>query len=122
MVYAIVRAGGHQEKVSVGDLITVDRLQVAPGSLHRASSFAVGSWREGYFRGTDLAKVTVTAEVVENLQRREDRNPEVQEQDRLQEAPGLPCRSDQGQGHLDRLIGPIVISIFVAKEAKRHGT
>ncbi|MGO2634513.1 MAG: 50S ribosomal protein L21, partial [Galactobacter sp.] len=26
MVYAIVRAGGRQEKVAVGDVITLDRL------------------------------------------------------------------------------------------------
>jgi large subunit ribosomal protein L21 len=42
VVYAIVRAGGRQEKVSVGDLVTLDR-------------------------ATDLEKVTVTAEIVENL-------------------------------------------------------
>ena len=31
MVYAIVRAGGHQEKVSVGDIITVNRMKAAAG-------------------------------------------------------------------------------------------
>ena len=32
MVYAIVRAGGRQEKVSVGDLVTLDRVAGEPGS------------------------------------------------------------------------------------------
>lgn len=31
MVYAIVRAGGHQEKVSVGDTITVNRIKAEIG-------------------------------------------------------------------------------------------
>lgn len=31
MVYAIVRAGGHQEKVSVGDIITVNRMKAKAG-------------------------------------------------------------------------------------------
>ena len=31
MVYAIVRAGGHQEKVSVGDVITVNRIKAEAG-------------------------------------------------------------------------------------------
>lgn len=30
-MYAIIRAGGHQEKVSVGEQITVDRLKQEPG-------------------------------------------------------------------------------------------
>ena len=32
MAYAIVRAGGRQEKVSVGDLVTLDRVAGEPGS------------------------------------------------------------------------------------------
>ena len=31
-MYAIVRAGGRQEKVSVGDVLVVDRLAGEPGS------------------------------------------------------------------------------------------
>ncbi|MET7794522.1 bL21 family ribosomal protein, partial [Micrococcus luteus] len=31
MVYAIVRAGGRQEKVSVGDLVTLDRVPAETG-------------------------------------------------------------------------------------------
>jgi len=32
IVYAIVRTGGRQEKVSVGDVLTVDQLTGEPGS------------------------------------------------------------------------------------------
>jgi len=31
-VYAIVRAGGRQEKVAVGDVLEIDRLDAEPGS------------------------------------------------------------------------------------------
>ena len=31
MVYAIVRAGGRQEKVSVGDVLEIDRVEAKPG-------------------------------------------------------------------------------------------
>ena len=31
MVYAIVRAGGRQEKVAVGDVLEIDRLDGEPG-------------------------------------------------------------------------------------------
>ena len=33
-MYAIVKAGGRQEKVAVGDLIVVDRVPGAPGSTY----------------------------------------------------------------------------------------
>ncbi|MFM8515851.1 MAG: bL21 family ribosomal protein, partial [Actinomycetota bacterium] len=32
MVYAIVRAGGRQEKVAIGDLVVMDRVTGEPGS------------------------------------------------------------------------------------------
>lgn len=67
VVYAIVRAGGHQEKVSVGDLITVDRLQVAPGSSIELPALLLVDGEKVTSAAADLAKVTVTAEVVENL-------------------------------------------------------
>jgi large subunit ribosomal protein L21 len=64
MVYAIVRAGGRQEKVSVGDVLEIDRVQAAPGDsvelpvLLLVDGSAVTSDQEG------LAKATVTVEVV----------------------------------------------------------
>ncbi len=67
VVYAIVRAGGHQEKVSVGDLITVDRLQAAPGSSIELPALLLVDGEKVTSAAADLAKVKVTAEVVENL-------------------------------------------------------
>ncbi|WP_431709447.1 50S ribosomal protein L21 [Glutamicibacter uratoxydans] len=67
MVYAIVRAGGHQEKVSVGDLITVDRLQAAAGSSIELPALLLVDGEKVTSAADELAKVKVTAEVVENL-------------------------------------------------------
>ena len=36
VVYAIVKAGGRQEKVAVGDVVVVDRLAAQAGVDHRA--------------------------------------------------------------------------------------
>ncbi len=66
-MYAIVKAGGRQEKVGVGDVIEVDRVKAGPGStlslpaLLLVDDDAVTSRRE------DLAKVEVNAEVVEHF-------------------------------------------------------
>ena len=49
-MYAIVKAGGHQEKVEVGDVILVNRLVVDGDKVTLAAA--------------DLAKVSVKAEVV----------------------------------------------------------
>jgi len=64
-VYAIVRSGGHQHKVAIGDTLTVDRLAGAPGDS--VTLPAVLLVDEGGAITTDadaLAKATVTAEVV----------------------------------------------------------
>jgi len=63
-VYAIVRAGGRQEKVEVGDVVVLDRLQGAPGST---VEFPVLLLVDGDAVTTDssvLSAATVTAEVV----------------------------------------------------------
>jgi large subunit ribosomal protein L21 len=66
-VYAIVRAGGRQEKVAVGDVLELDRVASEPGStvqlpalLLVADDHAVTSDPEA------LAGVAVNAEVVEH--------------------------------------------------------
>ena len=51
-MYAIVKAGGHQEKVEVGDVILVNRLDAKTVSYTHLRAPA------------DLAKVSVKAEVV----------------------------------------------------------
>ena len=67
MVYAVVRAGGRQEKVEVGTIVTMDRVKsIENGKVELAAVLLV----DGDKITTDaesLAKVTVTAEFVENL-------------------------------------------------------
>ncbi|MBC9926792.1 MULTISPECIES: 50S ribosomal protein L21 [unclassified Leucobacter] len=67
MVYAVVRAGGRQEKVEVGSIITVNRLSgEAKGKLELPAVLLV----DGDQVTTDaavLAKVKVTAEILEDL-------------------------------------------------------
>ena len=64
MVYAIVRAGGRQEKVAVGDVLDIDRLDAEPGA---SVELPVLLLVDGASVTTDkdaLAKATVTVEVV----------------------------------------------------------
>ena len=67
MVYAVVRAGGRQEKVEVGTVITLDRVQAAEGeSIELPAVLFVDG--DNVTTGADaLSKVTVTAEVVSDL-------------------------------------------------------
>ena len=67
MVYAVVRAGGRQEKVEVGSIITLDRVQAAEGeSIELPAVLFVDG--DNVTTGADaLSKVTVTAEVVSDL-------------------------------------------------------
>jgi len=64
-VYAIVKAGGRQEKVAVGDTVTVDRMDAAVGAT---VSFPALLLVDGATVTTDaaaLAAVKVTGEVLE---------------------------------------------------------
>ncbi|MFZ1286271.1 MAG: 50S ribosomal protein L21 [Candidatus Phosphoribacter sp.] len=64
-VYAIVRAGGRQEKVAVGDVLLIDK--VANGEAGATLTLPALMVVDGAAVTTDaaeLAKVTVTAEVV----------------------------------------------------------
>ncbi|WP_217132554.1 50S ribosomal protein L21 [Leucobacter chinensis] len=67
MVYAVVRAGGRQEKVEVGSVITINRVAGDDkGKVELPAVLLV----DGDKITTDadkLAKVKVTAEVVEDL-------------------------------------------------------
>ncbi len=63
-MYAIVRAGGRQEKVAVGDVLEVDRLQASPGD---SVEFPALMLVDGDSVTTDakaLSSVTVTAEIL----------------------------------------------------------
>lgn len=67
MVYAVVRAGGRQEKVEVGTIVTMDRVKAdKDGTIEMAAVLLV----DGDKITSDaksLAKVKVTAEVLEDL-------------------------------------------------------
>ena len=67
MVYAVVRAGGRQEKVEVGTIVVLDRITADnDGNLQLAPVLLV----DGDTITSDaksLAKVTVTAEVIADL-------------------------------------------------------
>ena len=64
MVYAIVRAGGRQEKVAVGDVLEIDRLQAEPGSTVELPVLLLVDGASVTSDKAALAKATVTVEVV----------------------------------------------------------
>lgn len=63
-MYAIVKAGGHQEKVEVGDVILVNRLNVKKGDTVEFPAALVVDGSKVILGAKDLAKLTVKAEVV----------------------------------------------------------
>ena len=64
-MYAIVRSGGHQHKVAVGDTLSVNRLSSAPGeSITLPAVLLVDDAGSVTTDADALAKATVTAEVV----------------------------------------------------------
>lgn len=64
MVYAIVRAGGRQEKVSVGDVLEIDRLHAEPGESVQLPVLLLVDGDAVTSEKAALAKATVTVEVV----------------------------------------------------------
>ena len=67
MVYAVVRAGGRQEKVEVGTIVILDRIKGDEnGNIELVPVLLVDG--EKITHGAkDLAKVTVVAEVLNDL-------------------------------------------------------
>lgn len=63
-MYAIVRAGGRQEKVAVGDVFELDRHDGEPGDSFTLPAVLVVDGDNVTTDATSLAGVTVTAEVV----------------------------------------------------------
>ncbi len=63
-VYAIVRAGGRQEKVSVGDVLIVDKVDAEPGATVDLTPLMLVDGDTVTTEAAKLAKVTVTAEIV----------------------------------------------------------
>ncbi|GAA4287379.1 MULTISPECIES: 50S ribosomal protein L21 [Georgenia] len=64
MVYAIVKAGGRQEKVSVGDVVVVDRLTGQVGDSVELEPIMLVDGDKVTTGAGDLDKVKVTAEIV----------------------------------------------------------
>ena len=67
MVYAIVRAGGRQEKVEVGSVIQLDRVQAAQGETIELPAVLFVDGDKVEADASKLAKVKVTAEIVKNV-------------------------------------------------------
>ncbi|WP_219810427.1 MULTISPECIES: 50S ribosomal protein L21 [Micrococcales] len=72
MVYAIVKAGGRQEKVSVGDVVVVDRLSGKSGESVQLPALLLVDGEKVTSDAAALAKVTVTAEIV-----RDEKGPKI---------------------------------------------
>lgn len=66
MVYAIVKAGGRQEKVSVGDIVVMDRIAGETGAEIELTPVLLVDGDKVTSAASDLAKVTVTGEIVRN--------------------------------------------------------
>ncbi len=63
-MYAIVRAGGRQEKVAVGDVVELDRVTGDPGTTLELPALLVVDGANVTSDANTLSGVTVTAEVV----------------------------------------------------------
>ncbi|MFD0687540.1 50S ribosomal protein L21 [Actinomadura fibrosa] len=63
-MYAIVRAGGRQEKVAVDDVLTVDKLAGDVGSTVKLQALLVVDGDNVVSASADLARYEVTAEIV----------------------------------------------------------
>ncbi|WP_131740881.1 50S ribosomal protein L21 [Actinomadura roseirufa] len=63
-MYAIVRAGGRQEKVAVDDVLTVDKLTGEVGSTVTFPALLVVDGDDVVSSSADLARYEVTAEIV----------------------------------------------------------
>jgi len=72
VVYAIVKAGGRQEKVSVGDIVVMDRIAGETGAEIEMTPVLLVDGEKVTSAAYDLAKVKVTAEIV-----REERGPKI---------------------------------------------
>ncbi|WP_296630109.1 50S ribosomal protein L21 [Rhodoluna sp.] len=67
MVYAVVRAGGRQEKVSVGTIVTLDRIKADANGKIELTALLLVDGDKVTTKAAELAKVKVTAEVLNDL-------------------------------------------------------
>lgn len=101
-MYAIVKAGGHQEKVEVGDEITVNRLDAKKGEIVEFPVALLVDGAKVTINAKDLAKVTVKAEVVDD----EAKGPKIRIQ-KFKNKTGVARR----KGHRQKLTVVKVTSI-----------
>lgn len=67
MVYAVVRAGGRQEKVEVGTVLTVDRVQADKSGKVTLPAVLLVDGDKVTHDAASLSKITVTGELLENV-------------------------------------------------------
>jgi large subunit ribosomal protein L21 len=67
VVYAVVRAGGRQEKVSVGTIVTLDRIKGATNGKIELTALLLVDGEKVTHDAAALAKVKVTAEILNDL-------------------------------------------------------
>ncbi|MDF2554363.1 MAG: ribosomal protein [Microbacterium sp.] len=72
MVYAVVRAGGRQEKVEVGTIVVLDRQRAKIGETLQLPAVLLVDGDDVTTDASTLANVTVTAEVLG-----EERGPKI---------------------------------------------
>ena len=72
VVYAIVKAGGRQEKVAVGDVVVVNRMTGDVGATVELPALLLVDGEKVTTDADALAKVTVTAEGV-----RDEKGPKI---------------------------------------------
>ncbi|MCW2521813.1 MAG: rplU [Frankiales bacterium] len=63
-MYAIVKTGGKQYKVAVGDVVTVEKLDVAPGASIDLPAILLVDGENVTTDASQLAAVSVTGELV----------------------------------------------------------
>lgn len=72
MVYAIVKTGGRQEKVAVGDVVVVNRIAGGAGSTVELPAILLVDGDKVTTDAAKLAKVKVTAEIL-----RDEKGPKI---------------------------------------------
>ncbi len=65
-MYAIVRAGGRQEKVAVGDVVVMNRVEGEPGASVSLTPLLLVDGAAITSDAAALAKASVTAEIVDH--------------------------------------------------------
>jgi large subunit ribosomal protein L21 len=67
VVFAVVKSGGRQEKVEVGTIITMDRISADKSGIITLPAVLLVDGAKVTSDAASLAKVVVTAEVLEDL-------------------------------------------------------